>query len=189
VIAGTVAGGCKPVHSDVIDVRTRKPVPPVVALGTLWRGELASPCPSISLFGDLTIRAKEERTGSTYTHLRKHPGPSYGLQSIRFKTQNRWMIRLLLLSLFVVAFNWVPTSQAAAAVDSKKVTLVFANDFSKGLAKGWRVQHGDWQAADGKSIVLKASHPSFHVPTPTLVFRCLGEGVEINDLQVWNLKK
>lgn len=99
------------------------------------------------------------------------------------------MIRLLLLSLFVLAFNWVATSQAAAAVDSKKGKLVFANDFSKGLAKGWRVQYGDGQAADGKSIVLKASHPSFHVPTLILVFRCLGDGVEIDDLQVWNLKK
>lgn len=32
---------------------------------------------------------------------------------------------------------------------------------------------------------LKASHPTFAVKKPTLVFRCLGEGVEIDDLHVW----
>jgi hypothetical protein len=32
---------------------------------------------------------------------------------------------------------------------------------------------------------LKASHPTFGVKKPTLVFRCLGNGVEIDDLRVW----
>ena len=32
---------------------------------------------------------------------------------------------------------------------------------------------------------LKASHPTFGVRKPTLVFRCLGDGVEIDDIRVW----
>jgi len=40
----------------------------------------------------------------------------------------------------------------------------------------------------GKTLVMKASHPTFHVPTPTLVFRCVGDGVEIDDINVWQTK-
>ena len=36
---------------------------------------------------------------------------------------------------------------------------------------------------------LKASHPSFGVKKPTLVFRCLGDGVEIDDIRVWTQRK
>ncbi len=32
---------------------------------------------------------------------------------------------------------------------------------------------------------LKASHKTFGVKKPTLVFRCLGDGVEIDDIKVW----
>lgn len=32
---------------------------------------------------------------------------------------------------------------------------------------------------------LKASHATFSVKKPTLVFRCLGNGVEIDDIHVW----
>ncbi len=32
---------------------------------------------------------------------------------------------------------------------------------------------------------LKASHETFSVKKPTLVFRCLGDGVEIDDVRVW----
>ena len=35
---------------------------------------------------------------------------------------------------------------------------------------------------------LKASHPTFVVKKPTLVFRCLGDGVEIDDLKVRTLR-
>ncbi len=38
------------------------------------------------------------------------------------------------------------------------------------------------------SVSLTASHPTFHVKTPTLVFRCVGDGVEIDDLKVWKPK-
>lgn len=37
---------------------------------------------------------------------------------------------------------------------------------------------------DGKEP-LKVSHPTFSVKKPTLVFRCLGDGVEIDDIKVW----
>ena len=39
----------------------------------------------------------------------------------------------------------------------------------------------------GKIISLKASHPTFHVPTPTLVFRCIGDGIEVDDVKVWRM--
>jgi hypothetical protein len=35
---------------------------------------------------------------------------------------------------------------------------------------------------------LKASHKTFGVKKPTLVFRCLGDGVEIDDIKVWTQK-
>ena len=35
---------------------------------------------------------------------------------------------------------------------------------------------------------LKASHDTFGVKKPTLVFRCLGNGVEIDDIKVWKQK-
>ena len=37
---------------------------------------------------------------------------------------------------------------------------------------------------DGKED-LKTSHPTFGVEKPSLVFRCLGDGVEIADVRVW----
>lgn len=38
-------------------------------------------------------------------------------------------------------------------------------------------------------IKLKASHPTFDVPTPNLVFRCTGDGIEIDDVKVWKSKQ
>jgi hypothetical protein len=35
---------------------------------------------------------------------------------------------------------------------------------------------------------LKVSHPTFGVKKPTLVFRCLGDGIEIDDIRVWTQK-
>ena len=37
---------------------------------------------------------------------------------------------------------------------------------------------------DGKET-LAASHPTFSVAKPTLVFRCLGDGIEVDDIKVW----
>lgn len=39
---------------------------------------------------------------------------------------------------------------------------------------------------DGRE--LEATHPTFGVKKPTLVFRCLGDGVEIDDIKVWTQK-
>ena len=36
---------------------------------------------------------------------------------------------------------------------------------------------------------LKASHPTFAVKKPTLVFRCQGDGVELDDIKVWRQVK
>ncbi len=41
---------------------------------------------------------------------------------------------------------------------------------------------------DGKET-LKVSHESFGVKKPTLVFRCVGDGVEIDDIKVWRPTK
>jgi len=41
---------------------------------------------------------------------------------------------------------------------------------------------------EGKAS-LEASHDTFAVKKPTLVFRCLGDGVEIDDIKVWRQKK
>lgn len=38
---------------------------------------------------------------------------------------------------------------------------------------------------EGKEA-LKASHETFAVKKPTLVFRCIGDGVEIDDIKVWS---
>lgn len=35
---------------------------------------------------------------------------------------------------------------------------------------------------------LSANHPTFAVPKPTLVFRVIGDGVDIDDLKVWSAK-
>lgn len=37
------------------------------------------------------------------------------------------------------------------------------------------------------SISLAATHPTFHVKTPTMVFRCQGDGVEVDDIRVWKM--
>ena len=36
---------------------------------------------------------------------------------------------------------------------------------------------------------LEASHPTFGVKKPTLVFRAIGDGIEIDDLRVWQAKE
>ncbi len=39
------------------------------------------------------------------------------------------------------------------------------------------------------SCSLSATHPTFHVKTPTLVFRCVGDGIEVDDIKVWKVAK
>ena len=37
--------------------------------------------------------------------------------------------------------------------------------------------------------ILAAEHESFHVKKPTLIFRCKGDGVEVDDIRIWEVKK
>ena len=37
--------------------------------------------------------------------------------------------------------------------------------------------------------ILSAEHSTFHVKKPTLIFRCKGDGVEIDDVRIWEVKK
>lgn len=62
-------------------------------------------------------------------------------------------------------------------------------------------QHNQWYqlrlTSQGDSVsatidddsVLEATHPTFGVKKPTLVFRCLGDGVEIDDVRVQQVDK
>ncbi|MDF1860896.1 MAG: hypothetical protein P1U87_11830 [Verrucomicrobiales bacterium] len=62
-------------------------------------------------------------------------------------------------------------------------------------------QTGEWyslrvttQSTAVKAVIeglepLSANHPSFGVPKPTLVFRVIGDGVDIDDLRVWSAKQ
>ncbi|MDG2221143.1 MAG: hypothetical protein P8L85_07180 [Rubripirellula sp.] len=57
------------------------------------------------------------------------------------------------------------------------------------LGKWYTLRVGTWGSyvtarIDGKGP-LKASHPTFAVKKPTLVFRCSGDGIEIDDIHVW----
>ncbi|QDV84087.1 hypothetical protein [Planctomycetes bacterium TBK1r] len=48
---------------------------------------------------------------------------------------------------------------------------------------------GPYVTATLDQTQLKASHPTFGVKKPTLVFRCAGDGVQIDDVKVWNQRK
>ena len=63
--------------------------------------------------------------------------------------------------------------------------------FKKGQWYALRVEsRGDDVTASIKGVgELKGSHPTFHVKKPTLVFRCLGDGVEIDDIRVTRAPK
>ncbi len=71
--------------------------------------------------------------------------------------------------------------------DPNEVLAEQSTDFKKGEWYSLRVTTwGEYvtAAVEGKER-LKASHPTFGVKKPTLVFRCLGDGVEIDDIKVW----
>ncbi|MCS7467109.1 hypothetical protein NZK35_10695 [Stieleria sp. ICT_E10.1] len=48
---------------------------------------------------------------------------------------------------------------------------------------------GPYVTATLDQTQFKASHPTFAVKKPTLVFRCSGDGVQIDDVKVWNQRK
>ena len=63
--------------------------------------------------------------------------------------------------------------------------------FDKGKWYRMRVVTSDESVVatiEGKEA-LKASHPTFGVKKPTLVFRCLGDGVQVDDIRVWRRTK
>jgi hypothetical protein len=71
--------------------------------------------------------------------------------------------------------------------DPNETLIEEVTDFETG--KWYSLRVTTWEthvtaAIEGKES-LKASHPTFGVPKPTLVFRCLGDGIEIDDLKVW----
>lgn len=71
--------------------------------------------------------------------------------------------------------------------DPNEVLAQEKTNFQRGQWYALRVTTwGNYVTAriDGKSP-LKASHPTFGVKKPTLVFRCLGDGIEIDDIRVW----
>lgn len=37
--------------------------------------------------------------------------------------------------------------------------------------------------------VLSAEHSSFHVKKPSLIFRCKGDGIEVDDIRIWEVKE
>lgn len=75
--------------------------------------------------------------------------------------------------------------------DPNKVLAEKKTEFKTGQWYSLRVT--TW----GKSVTakitgkepLKATHETFGVKKPTLVFRCIGDGVEIDDIKVWTLAK
>lgn len=69
------------------------------------------------------------------------------------------------------------------------------------LAHGkFKVKEGQWQnlkvanlgemvtASIDNDSLLEAKDPSFKVKKPTVVFRCVGEGVEMDDLEIYEIK-
>lgn len=71
--------------------------------------------------------------------------------------------------------------------DPNKVLIKQETEFKKDSWYKLRVTTwGTYVTAkiDGKEP-LKTSHPTFAVKKPSLVFRCLGDGVEIADVKVW----
>ena len=75
--------------------------------------------------------------------------------------------------------------------DPNEVLAIGKTEFEEGTWYTLRVTTwGPYVTAriEGKES-LKASHATFGVKKPTLVFRCVGDGVEIDDLKVWKQKQ
>ncbi len=74
--------------------------------------------------------------------------------------------------------------------DPNKTLAEQKTEFERG--KWYSLRVTTWQTHVTASIEgkepLKASHETFGVKKPTLVFRCLDNGVEIDDIKVWKQK-
>lgn len=97
--------------------------------------------------------------------------------------------------LFSVIFS--PTSwrivkhgdKARPEEDPNEILTQAETDFESGIWYALKVTTaGDTVTAEiaGKKQNLEAEHPTFHVKKPALVFRCIGDGVEIDDIKVWS---
>ena len=98
-----------------------------------------------------------------------------------------------LFSVIVTPESWKilkHIDKARPKEDPNKTLAEQKTEFERG--KWYSLRVTTWQthvtaSIDGKEQ-LKASHESFGVKKPTLVFRCLGNGVEIDDIKVWKQK-
>lgn len=75
--------------------------------------------------------------------------------------------------------------------DPNEVLAIEKTSFVKDMWYTLRVTTwGNYVTAriDGMTT-LKAEHPTFGVKKPTLVFRCVGDGIEIDDLKVWTQRR
>jgi hypothetical protein len=98
-----------------------------------------------------------------------------------------------LFSVIVTPESWKilkHVDKARREEDPNKTLAEQKTEFETG--KWYSLRLTTWQthvtaSIDGKEQ-LKASHESFGVKKPTLVFRCLGNGVEIDDIKVWKQK-
>ncbi|MFT5028078.1 MAG: hypothetical protein ACI9VS_000498 [Candidatus Binatia bacterium] len=99
-----------------------------------------------------------------------------------------------LFSVIVTPDSWrlmKHVDKAKPKEDPNKVLATAKATFKKGEWYSLCVESkGDNVTASIKGVgELKGSHPTFHVKKPTLVFRCLGDGVEIDDIRVRQLSK
>lgn len=74
-------------------------------------------------------------------------------------------------------------------------------DPAKTLASGKiSIKKGEWYTMKIVSVgnrvsvsvgenVLAAEHESFHVKKPTLIFRCGGDGIDFDDVKIWEVKQ
>ena len=98
-----------------------------------------------------------------------------------------------LFSVIVTPSSWKimkHVDKAKPKEDPNKVLASERTEFKTGQWYTLRVT--TWEnyvtaRVEGKEP-LKCSHPTFGVKKPTLVFRCVGDGVEIDDLHVWKQK-
>ncbi|MCR9199243.1 MAG: hypothetical protein NXI04_11405 [Planctomycetaceae bacterium] len=95
-----------------------------------------------------------------------------------------------LFSVIVTPTSWkiLKHVDKARPKDAPNETLATAEHrFEPG--RWYRLRVTTWEnyvtAKIDSKQTLKASDPSFRVKKPTLVFRCQGDGVQIDDLRVW----
>ena len=98
-----------------------------------------------------------------------------------------------LFSVIITPTSWNVTKHVDKNRRQEDPNEILAKQETEFLVGQWyELKVTTWEtfvtaAVAGKES-LKASHPTFGVRKPTLVFRCLGDGVEIDDVKVWTQK-